>query len=61
LFITFYGISLHAYGMYNIFTTLNSINYFLFILFLTFITFIIGFWWFINNEGESRLRRIYDK
>ena len=35
LFITFYGISLHAYGMYNIFTTLNSINYFLFIILLT--------------------------
>ena len=61
LFITFYGISLHAYGMYNIFTTLNSINYFLFIIFLTLVTFIIGYWWFINNEGESRLRRIYDK
>ena len=61
LFITFYGISLHVYGMYNIFTTLNSINYFLFIIFLTLVTFIIGYWWFINNEGESRLSRIYDK
>tara|TARA_B100000674_G_scaffold403479_1_gene349638 strand:+ start:26 stop:595 length:570 start_codon:yes stop_codon:yes gene_type:complete len=61
LFITFYGISLHIYGMYNIFTTLNSIYFFLFIISLTLVTFIVGYWWFINNEGESRLRRIYDE
>ena len=61
LFITFYGISLHVYGMYNIYKTLNSIYYFLFIIFLTLVTFIIGYWWFVNNEGESRLRKIYDK
>ena len=61
LFITFYGIFLYAYGMYNIFITLNSISFFLFIIFLTLVTFVIGYWWFIKNEGEKRLRRIYDE
>lgn len=61
LFITFYGIFLYVYGMYNIFTTLNSIYYFLFIILLTFVTFITGYWWFIYNEGESRLRSVYDE
>ena len=61
LFITFYGFSLHLYGMYNIFITLNSINFFLFIIFVTIVTFIVGYWWFINNEGESRLKKIYDE
>ena len=49
------------YGMYNIFTTLNSIYYFMFIILLTLVTFITGYWWFINNEGESRLRSVYDE
>ena len=61
LFITFYGVFLYAYGMYNIFVTLNSSYYFMFILFLTLVTFTIGYWWFVNNEGESRLRSIYDE
>ena len=61
LFITFYGIFLYAYGMYYIFTTINSIYYFLFIILLTFATFITGYWWFIYNEGESRLRSVYDE
>lgn len=61
LFITFYGISMYFYGMYNIFTTLNSIYYFMFIILLTLITFITGYWWFIKNEGESRLRSVYDE
>ena len=61
LFITFYGVFLYAYGMYNIFVTLDSSYYFIFILFLTLVTFTIGYWWFVNNEGESRLRSIYDE
>ena len=61
LFITFYGILLYVYGMYNIFTTLNSIYYFISIILLTLVTFIIGYWWFINNEGESRLKSVYDE
>ena len=61
LFITFYGISLYIYGMYYIFTVLSNINYFVFIIFLTLVTFITGYWWFINNEGESRLRSVYDE
>ena len=60
LFITFYGMSLYVYGMYNIFTALRSNYFFLFIIFLTLVTFTVGYWWFITNEGESRLRRIYD-
>ena len=61
LFITFYGFSLYVYGTYNILFTLNNINFFMFIIFLTLITFAVGYWWFINNEGESRLRTIYDE
>ena len=61
LFITFYGFLLYVYGMYNIYTTLNSIYYFLFIILLTLVTFITGYWWFIKNEGESRLKKVYDE
>ena len=61
LFITFYGMIMYIYGMYNIFTTLNSIYYFLFLILITLVTFITGYWWFIKNEGESRLRRVYDE
>jgi hypothetical protein len=61
LFITFYGFFLYVYGMYNIYTTLNSIYYFLFIILLTLVTFITGYWWFIKNEGESRLKKVYDE
>ena len=61
LFITFYGMIMYIYGMYNIFTTLNNIYYLLFLILLTLVTFITGYWWFINNEGESRLRRVYDE
>jgi len=61
LFITFYGMSMYIYGMYNIFTTLNNIYYLLFLILLTLVTFITGYWWFINNEGESRLRSVYDE
>ena len=61
LFITFYGISLYAYASYNILVTLNNINFLMFIIFLTLVTFAVGYWWFINNEGEARLRSIYDE
>ncbi len=61
LFITCYGIFLYAYGMYNIITALNSNYFFLFIIFLTLVTFVVGYWWFINNEGEARLSRVYDE
>ena len=61
LFITFYGISLYVYGMYNILNTLANINFILFIILLTLVTFSIGYWWFIKNEGEARLRRVYDE
>ena len=61
LFITFYGISLYVYGMYNILNTLDNINFILFIILLTLVTFSIGYWWFIKNEGEARLRRVYDE
>lgn len=61
LFITFYGISLYVYGTYNILFTLNNIYFFMFIIFLTIVTFAIGYWWFINNEGEARLRSVYDE
>jgi hypothetical protein len=61
LFITFYGMIMYIYGMYNIFTTLNNIYYLLFLILITLVTFITGYWWFINNEGESRLRSVYDE
>jgi len=61
LFITFYGIILYMYGMYNIYITLNSIYYFMFIILLTLVTFVTGYWWFINNEGETRLKSVYDE
>ena len=62
LFITFYGISLYVYGTYNIIlVTLNNIYFFMFIIFLTLVTFAVGYWWFINNEGEARLSSVYDE
>ena len=61
LFITFYGVALYVYAVYNLVTLMNSINYLVFIIILTLITFSVGYWWFINNVGESRLRSIYDE
>ena len=61
LFITFYGISFYFYGMYNNLNTLDNINFILFIILLNLVTFSIGDWWFIKNEGEARLRSVYDK
>ena len=61
LFITFYGLFLYAYSVYEIVLTLENINYLMFIIVLTIITFSVGYWWFIKNVGESRLRSIYDE
>ena len=61
LFITFYGVALYVYAIYNLVTLMNSINYLVFIIILTLITFSVGYWWFVNNVGESRLRSIYDE
>ena len=61
LFITFYGVALYVYAVYNLVTLMNSINYLAFIIILTLITFSVGYWWFVNNVGESRLRSIYDE
>ena len=61
LFITFYGVALYVYAVYNLATLMNSINYLVFIIILTLITFSVGYWWFVNNVGESRLRSIYDE
>ena len=61
LFITFYGVALYVYAVYKLVTLMNSINYLVFIIILTLITFSVGYWWFVNNVGESRLRSIYDE
>ena len=61
LFITFYGLSLYIYGVYEIVATLKNINFLVFIIVITLITFVVGYWWFVNNVGESRLRSIYDE
>ena len=61
LFITFYGLFLYVYSVYEIVSTLENINYLMFIIVLTIITFSVGYWWFIKNVGESRLRSIYDE
>ena len=61
LFITFYGVALYVYAVYKLVILMNSINYLVFIIILTLITFSVGYWWFVNNVGESRLRSIYDE
>ena len=61
LFITFYGLSLYTYSVYQIATTFKNINFLVFIIVITLITFLTGYWWFVNNVGESRLRSIYDE
>ena len=60
LFITFYGMILYIYGMINIYNVLNDSSTFYAILILTAVTFAIGYWWFVNNTGEKRLREVYD-
>ena len=61
LFITLYGLFLYIYGMINIYNELNDAFTFYGILFLTAVTFAIGYWWFVNNIGEKRLRESYDE
>ena len=61
LFITLYGLFLYIYGMINIYNELNDTFTFYGILFLTVVTFAIGYWWFVNNIGEKRLRESYDE
>ena len=60
LFITFYGICVYTYGMFNIYTVLKNLNIFYFIILITLVTFFVGYWWFINNIGEKRMELIYD-
>ena len=60
LFITFYGICVYTYGMFNIYTVLKNFNIFYFIILITLVTFLVGYWWFINNIGEKRMELIYD-
>lgn len=61
LFITLYGLFLYIYGMINIYNELYDTFTFYGILFLTAVTFAIGYWWFVNNIGEKRLRESYDE
>ena len=61
LFITLYGLFLYIYGMINIYNELNDTFTFYSILFLTAVTFAIGYWWFVKNIGEKRLRESYDE
>ena len=60
LFITFYGLCLYIYGMINIYNVFNDTIAFYGILILTAVTFAIGYWWFVSNTGEKRLKEIYD-
>ena len=60
LFITLYGLILYIYGMINIYNVFNDTVTFYGIVILTAVTFAIGYWWFVNNTGEKRLREVYD-
>ena len=56
LFITFYGLILYIFGMINIYNVFDDTITFYGILILTVVTFAIGYWWFVNNTGEKRLK-----
>ena len=60
LFITLYGLILYVFGMIKIYNAFNDTVTFYSILILTVVTFAIGYWWFVNNTGEKRLREVYD-
>ena len=60
LFITFYGLIMYIYGMINIYNLFNDTTTFYGILILTAITFSIGYWWFVKNTGEKRLKEVYE-
>ena len=59
LFITFYGILVYSYGMYLVYNELLNSQYVFIVDFFTFVTLCIGYWWFVKNIGEKRLREIY--
>jgi hypothetical protein len=59
LFITFYGILVYSYGMYLVYNELLNSQYVFTVAFITFVTLCIGYWWFVKNIGEKRLREIY--
>ena len=61
LFITFYGIIVYSYGMYLVYNELLNSQYVFTVAFITFVTLCIGYWWFVKNIGEKRLREIYGK
>lgn len=60
LFITTYGFLIYSYGMFNILDKLYDTTYFAVTLFITIVTLIFGYWWFVNNIGETRLMEEYD-
>ena len=59
LFITFFGLSLYVYSLYNIYFLIQNKLFTYFSVFIFLITFIIGYWWFIKNIGEKRLKDAY--
>ena len=60
LFITFYGILVYSYGMYLVYNELQNSYYVFIVAVFTFFTLSIGYWWFVNNVGEKRLRENYE-
>ena len=59
LFITFYGILVYSYGMFLVYNELLNSLYVFTVAGITFATLCIGYWWFVMNIGEKRLREIY--
>jgi len=59
LFITFFGLSLYVYSLHNIYFLIQNKLFTYFSVFIFLITFIIGYWWFIKNIGEKRLKDAY--
>ena len=60
LFITFYGILVYSYGMNLVYNELQNSYYVFIVAVFTFFTLSIGYWWFVNNVGEKRLRENYE-
>jgi len=60
LFITFYGILVYSYGMYLVYNELQNSYYVFIVAVFTFFTLSIGYWWFVKNVGEKRLRENYE-
>jgi len=59
LFITLYGILVYSYGMYIVYNELLNSLYVFIVVIITFSTLCIGYWWFVINIGEKRLREAY--